>query len=169
MSLQSCVGSLYTTHSDAETPLYVLAVPFGPTSVHVIWGTIQPLKRTLGYRIYYRGPTNGSVDIEDPDVNNWVITGLKNNGTYRVFVAGKSNHLPSERQESNLVHLGDSLSLYEFVMSSCTLLCQPRYRLQAMQGFVLLTLPLSINHTFSPCLIGSISSLYDLALELIST
>ncbi|CAI8033639.1 hypothetical protein GBAR_LOCUS18975, partial [Geodia barretti] len=90
---------------DAETPLYVLAVPFGPTSVHVIWGTIQPLKRTLGYRIYYRGPTNGSVDIEDPNVNNWVITGLKNNGTYRVFVAGKSNHLPSERQESNLVHL----------------------------------------------------------------
>ena len=113
--------SVHCIHSDAETPLYVLAVPFGPTSVHVIWGTKQPLKKkTLGYRIYYRGPTNGSVDIEDSGVNDWVITGLKNNGTYRVFVAGKSRHLPSQRQESNLVHLGESLSLYEYVMYSCT-------------------------------------------------
>ena len=96
---------------DAETPLYVLAVPLGPTSVHVIWGTVQPLKKTLGYRIYYRGSTRGSVDVDDPDVKNYILTGLRNNGTYTVSVAGKSRHLPSQRQESNPVLLGEPVTI----------------------------------------------------------
>ena len=83
------MGSMYTI-SDAETPLYVLATQSGSTSIHVIWGTVQPLRKTVGYRVYYYGPTSGSVDIDDPSSRECILTGLMNNGAYTVFVAAKS-------------------------------------------------------------------------------
>ena len=79
-------------YSDAETPVYVLAIPFGPTAIHVIWATVQPLRKTVGYRIHYSGPTNGSEDVDGPDTKNFVLTGLKNNGTYCVAIAVKRYH-----------------------------------------------------------------------------
>ena len=97
-------------YSDAETPVYVLAIPFGPTAIHVIWATVQPLKKTVGYRIHYSGPTNGSEDVDGPDTKNFVLTGLKNNGTYRVAIAAKSKQLPSGRIQANPVLLGQSHS-----------------------------------------------------------
>ena len=90
----------------AETPLYLLAVPVGPTSIHVTWGTVDPLLMTTGYRISYEGPTSGSVDVYDSAKRDYVLTGLRNNGTYYVSIFGKSNLLPSDRQYAKPVHLG---------------------------------------------------------------
>lgn len=73
-----------------------------------MWGTVQPLEMTTGYRIYYQGPTNGSVDLEDPRTRDYVLTGLKNNATYTVSIVGKSVHLRSDHQYANPIHLGQS-------------------------------------------------------------
>lgn len=96
--------SCYTL--DAEDLLYVIAIPQGPTSIRVIWATPQPVKKVIGFRIYYEGPTTGSVDIDDALVNTYFLTGLRNNATYTVSIAGKSNFLPSERIQANPVDLG---------------------------------------------------------------
>ena len=99
--------SFITYTTDAEDPLHLSAIQESPTTIHVYWITARPIKRTIGYRIYYRGATNGTVDIDDPEVDNFVLTGLKNNATYTVYLAGKSKHLPSERLEANPTHLGE--------------------------------------------------------------
>ena len=62
----------------------------------MFWGHPDPEGDTIGYRIYYTGPTSGSMDADDIDFNN-DVTGLVNGGTYIFSVAGKSEDLPSER------------------------------------------------------------------------
>ena len=82
------------------------AVQESPTSIHVIWVTNNPPKKTIGFRIYYRGGSTGFVDIDDPLVNSHVLSGLKNNASYVISIASRSNHLPSERLETGPIHLG---------------------------------------------------------------
>ena len=91
----------------AEEPLHLSAFQDSPTSIHVYWVKAQPIKKTIGYRIYYRGGSNGSVDIDDAQVNNIVLNGLRNNASYTVSIVGKSMHLPSERLEISPIHLGE--------------------------------------------------------------
>ena len=67
-----------------------------PTTVHVFWDPPDPPSDTVGYQIYYIGPTNGSIPADDVDFNNEIITDLINGKTYHISVAGKSAHLESE-------------------------------------------------------------------------
>ena len=90
-----------------ETPLYLLAVSYGPTSIHVVWDipdspvmtTAPPLVVATGYRIRYEGTTRGSADIDDPTAREHVLTGLRNNGTYTVAI--------DTVYAANPVHLGE--------------------------------------------------------------
>ena len=84
-----------------------MAVQLGPTSIHVIWATVPIPRDTIGFRIYYRGPVTGSVDVDDIETRNFVLTGLKNNATYTVSIAAKSVKLPSERVQADPVKLGE--------------------------------------------------------------
>ena len=67
-----------------------------PTTVHVFWNPPDPASDTIGYQIYYTGPTNGSIPADDVNFNNKFITDLINGETYHISVAGKSAHLESE-------------------------------------------------------------------------
>jgi hypothetical protein len=46
------------------------------------------------------------VDVYDLAKRDYVLTGLRNNGTYYVSIFGKSMFLPSDRQYAKPVHLG---------------------------------------------------------------
>ena len=91
----------------AEDPVHLSAVQKSPTSIHVNWIMCRAVKKTIGYRLYYRGGSNGSVDIDDVQVIDFVLTGLKNNASYTVSLVAKSRHLPSERLETDPLHLGE--------------------------------------------------------------
>ena len=77
-------------------PLDVSAFQMDPTSVHVFWTQPEPIGQTVGYQIYYTGPTSGNVSVDGIDANNQTITGLVNGELYRFSVAGKSAHFESE-------------------------------------------------------------------------
>ena len=91
----------------AENPVHLSAVQESPTSIYVNWVMLRPMKKAIGYRLFYRGGSNGSVDIDDVQVNDFVLTGLKNNASYTVSLIAKSMHLPSERLETDPMHLGE--------------------------------------------------------------
>ena len=93
------------------------AIQEGATIIRVIWFTTNSPRNVIGYRIYYRGPTNDSVDVDDPQANTHLLTGLKNNASYTIFIVSKSIHLPSERLESEPVNLGKTLMLMIFFMA----------------------------------------------------
>ena len=66
------------------------------TTIHVFWSPPDSvLLETVGYQIYYTGPTSGSLAV-DSAVDNVLITGLVNGGLYIISVAGRSVHLESE-------------------------------------------------------------------------
>ena len=108
-----CVVSTTSTlchfSTAAGAPVFMTAVQENATAIRVIWFTTNPPKNTIGYRIYYRGPTNDSVDVDDALANTHVLTDLKNNESYTIFIASKSNHLPSERLVASPVFLGQLL------------------------------------------------------------
>ena len=104
-------------YSAAEAPVFMTGAQEGATSIRVYWFTTNPPRNVIGFRIYYRGPTNGSVDVDDPQAITHLLTGLKNNASYTIFIVSKSNHLPSERLESEPVKLGKTLMLMIFFMA----------------------------------------------------
>ena len=89
-----------------------MAVQEGPTSIRVIWGTSQDPKKVIGFRVYYQGATDGSVDIDDVSINQYLLNGLRNSATYTISIVGKSKHLPSSRIEAAPVDLGEFKSPY---------------------------------------------------------
>ena len=82
--------------SVGSQPLEVSASQEGLTSVLVSWTPPQPLGQTIGYQIYYTGPTSGNVSVDNVDSSSQVVTGLMNGELYQFFVAGRSEHLESE-------------------------------------------------------------------------
>lgn len=66
------------------------------TTIHVFWSPPDSLLETVGYQIYYTGPTSGSLAVDDSTVRNVLITGLVNGESYIISVAAKSVHLESE-------------------------------------------------------------------------
>ena len=96
------VGLLFhSLHTVASPPYEVLAFQEGPTTVHVIWDHPDRLNETIGFQIYYTGPTNGSLASDDIVSNYYIITGLVNGGSYHISVAGKSLHLESAQSEAH--------------------------------------------------------------------
>lgn len=99
-----------TLFAAGDQPLNLSAIQEGPTSLRIYW--VKPvIKRTIGYRIYYSGGSTGHVDIDDPQVDNYLLTGLKNNVTYHISIAGRSNHLPSYRLNYT-TQLGKTIIVY---------------------------------------------------------
>ena len=74
-----------------------MAVQEGPTSIRVSWSPPTPLGDTTGYRIYFSGGRSGSEDVNDGSTDNYALTGLENGETYKIFIVGTSEHLPSYR------------------------------------------------------------------------
>ena len=72
------------------------------TSALVTWDPPFPPNQTVGYQVYYTGPTNGSVtaDVFGAQTGSTTVTGLLNGGVYSFSVAGKSAHFESERVAS---------------------------------------------------------------------
>ena len=69
------------------------------TSAGVFWTQPEPIGETIGYRVYYTGPTSGNISVElngDKPNNNHIITGLVNGEVYYFSVAGVSVHFESE-------------------------------------------------------------------------
>ena len=72
------------------------------TSALVTWDPPFPPNQTVGYQVYFTGPTNGSVtaDVFGAQTGSTTVTGLLNGGVYSFSVAGKSAHFESERMGS---------------------------------------------------------------------
>ena len=92
-----------------------MAVQEDPTSIQVSWTPPTPLGDTTGYRIYYSGGSNGSVDISGGSTDNHVLTGLRNGASYNISIMGTSNHLPSSQE------------LYPRSIPLCELYCNLSY------------------------------------------
>ena len=67
-----------------------------PTSVHVSWIPPDPIGQTIGYQVYYTGPTSGNVSVDGVESNNQTVSGLVNGEMYYFSVAGRSQHFESE-------------------------------------------------------------------------
>ena len=80
-------------------PVVVHAHPRDQTSVNLVWVTPCPLERTIGYEVYYTGPSNGSVVADEfaGQTNSKTVTGLTNGGIYNFSVAGASKHFNGDR------------------------------------------------------------------------
>ena len=77
-------------------PTDVGAYQEGPTSVRVFWTPPEPIGQTIGYQIYYTGPTSGNVSFDSVESFRQIVTGLVNGESYQFFVTGTSVHLESE-------------------------------------------------------------------------
>ena len=71
------------------------------TSALVTWDPPFPPNQTVGYQVYYTGPTNGSVtaDVFGAQTGSTTVTGLLNGGVYSFSVAGKSAQTRSRLTE----------------------------------------------------------------------
>ena len=64
-----------------------MAVQEGLTSIRVSWSPPTPLGDTTGYRIYYSdGDVSGIVDVSGGSTNNYLLTGLRNGGSYAISI-----------------------------------------------------------------------------------
>ena len=59
------------------------------------WTPPYPLGYTTGYRLYYRGGSNGSVDIIGGSADNYLLTGLQNGVDYTIYIVAISQHIPA--------------------------------------------------------------------------
>ena len=78
------------------TPLDVSASQIDPTSARVSWTPPDPIGQTIGYQIYYAGPTSGNVSVDGVELNSLTVSGLVNGELYNFSVAGRSQHFESE-------------------------------------------------------------------------
>ena len=86
----------------ASAPTNLTAVQEGPTGIRVSWTPPTPLGDTTGYRIYYNGGSNGSVDVSGGSTDNDILSGLQNGANYTISIVGTSVHFPSEEVEVNV-------------------------------------------------------------------
>jgi len=73
-----------------------MAVQEGPTSIRVSWTPPTPLGNTTGYKIYYSGEINGSIDVSGGGANNNLLASLQNGASYTISIVGISRHFFSE-------------------------------------------------------------------------
>ena len=93
-----------------------MAVQEGPTGIRVSWTPPTPLGNTTGYRIYYSGDSNGSVDVSGGSTDNHLLIGLQNGDSYTISIMGTSEHLPSDRVDyPNSIALSELLNLCQCV------------------------------------------------------
>ena len=76
------------------------------TSAHVFWRQPEPIGHTIGYQVYYTGPTSGNVSVDGDKSNNQIVSGLVNGEFYHFSVAGRSQHFESEPQPAGQNPLG---------------------------------------------------------------
>ena len=94
----------------ASAPTNLMAVQEGLTGIRVCWTPPTPLGDTTGYKIYYSGGSNGSVDVSDGSTDNYLLTGLRNGTSYNIFIVGTSEHVFSEEMEyPNSIKLSELL------------------------------------------------------------
>ena len=89
-----------------------MAVQEGPTGIRVSWVPPTPLGDTTGYRIYYSGGNNGSVDVRGGSRDSHLLTDLQDGASYTISIMGTSEHLPSNRMDNqNSIPLSELLQL----------------------------------------------------------
>ena len=86
----------------ASAPTNLTAVQEGLTSIRVSWSPPTPLGDTTGYRIYYSGGSNGSVNVSGGSTDNYLLTGLQNGESYTVSIVATSQHLFSDALTQNV-------------------------------------------------------------------
>ena len=84
----------------ASVPTNVKAVQESPTGIRVSWTPPTPLGDTTGYRIYYSGGSNGSVDVSNGSTDNYLLSDLESGTTYTTVIVGTSKHFFSEEVEN---------------------------------------------------------------------
>ena len=72
------------------------------TTIRVSWSPPNPLGDTTGYIITYTGGSSGSVTVNDPNIDNYLLTGLYG-GHYTIAILGMSEHYPSDSVVANMV------------------------------------------------------------------
>ena len=87
-----------------------MVVQEGLTSIRVSWSPPTPLGDTTGYRIYYSGVSNGSVDVSDGSIDNYLLTGLQNGESYTISIVATLQHLLSESVEVIVIGLSKFVS-----------------------------------------------------------
>ena len=110
-----------TPYTAATPPTNLWAVQERPTGIHVLWTPPTPLGYTTGYRIYYRGGSNGSVDVSGGSTDYYTLTGLQNGANYIISIVGTSEHFFSAEVEVT-VSLGEKdspLSLQSSFLYMC--------------------------------------------------
>ena len=65
-----------------------MAIQEGPTSIQVSWSPPISLGDKTGYRIFYSG---ASVDVSDGSIDNYLLSGLQNGGTYNISIVTTFN------------------------------------------------------------------------------
>jgi len=96
----------------ASAPTNFKVVQEGPTGIRVSWTPTTPLKNTTGYRIYYNGGSNGSVNVSDNTTDNYLVSGLQNGAKYTIHIVGTSKHFFSEEVKiPNSITLSKLLNL----------------------------------------------------------
>ena len=66
------------------------------TSAHVFWTQPEVIGDTIGYQVYYTGPSSGNISVAGDKSNNQIVSGLVNGELYQFSVAGRSHHFESE-------------------------------------------------------------------------
>ena len=83
----------------ASAPTNLTAVQEGPTSIQVSWTPPTPLGDTTGYRIYYSGGSNGSVDVSGGSTDSHLLADLQIGASYNISIVGTSEHFFSDHVE----------------------------------------------------------------------
>ena len=98
--------------SVASAPTNLMAVQEGPTGIRVSWTPPTPQGDTTGYKIYYSGGSNGSVDVSGGSTDNHLLTDLQDGASYTISIMGTSGQLPSNRVDNqNSIPLSELLQL----------------------------------------------------------
>ena len=107
----------------ASEPTNLLLKQDGSMKIIVFWDPPSPPGHTIRYRVYYTttntGQCTSAVDptMDISDTTSITLTGLTGGCYYTVFVAGLSEHLPSETENAT-IFLGNihCVTLYSSVV-----------------------------------------------------
>ena len=96
----------------ASAPTTLMAVQEGHTGIRVSWTPTTSLGGTGGYRIYYSGGSNGSVNVSDGSIDSYLVGSLQNGANYTICIVGTSKHFFSEEvKKPNNITLSELLIL----------------------------------------------------------
>ena len=106
----------------ASAPTNVKTVQESLTSIRVFW-TPSILGDTTGYIISYTGGSSDSVTVSDPNIDNYLLTGLVMDSNYTISIVATSEHLPSDVLEVDIT-LGETEILCILHDSLCSLIAR---------------------------------------------